>query len=313
MKKAVLTIIVCCIISACSKEKFVTYHFFSLGTIIDITIQEKYAVYLPEINKYINHLSEIITIDEKKINTAYINEKINISKDTINIYKKSLFYYKINQKYDPSSYTVSSLYGFPEGPYKIPAEKDIIFAKSNAGFDKLILNSDNVIKKSNLLIDFSANTKGYIVDKTAEYMKNLSIDNFIINAGGDLYISGKKNNEYFDTGIINPDNKNVPVSIVNIENMALATSGNYERYFIENNKYINHIFEGITFEPVNNYKSVSVIAKNTENADGFATLFYLLDINNITNYCKKFDIAVLILTNNNKIVKLCNWEKYEKL
>ncbi len=125
MKKAVLTIIVCCIISACSKEKFVTYHFFSLGTIIDITIQEKYAVYLPEINKYINHLSEIITIDEKKINTAYINEKINISKDTINIYKKSLFYYKINQKYDPSSYTVSSLYGFPEGPYKIPAEKDI--------------------------------------------------------------------------------------------------------------------------------------------------------------------------------------------
>ncbi len=95
--------------------------------------------------------------------------------------------------------------------------------------------------------------------------------------------------------------------------MALATSGNYERYFIENNKYINHIFEGITFEPVNNYKSVSVIAKNTENADGFATLFYLLDINHITNYCKKFDIAVLILTNNNKIVKLCNWEKYEKL
>ena len=95
--------------------------------------------------------------------------------------------------------------------------------------------------------------------------------------------------------------------------MALATSGNYERYFIENNKYINHIFEWITFEPVNNYKSVSVIAKNTENADGFATLFYLLDINHITNYCKKFDIAVLILTNNNKIVKLCNWEKYEKL
>lgn len=147
MKKAVLTIIVCCIISACSKEKFVTYHFFSLGTIIDITIQEKYAKHLPEINKYINHLSEIILADEKKINIAPVNEKIYISKETIEIYKKSIFYYNISHKYDPSSYTVSSLYGFPEGPYKIPAEKDIIFAKSNAGFDKLILNSDNVIKK----------------------------------------------------------------------------------------------------------------------------------------------------------------------
>ena len=87
MKKAVLTIIVCCIMSACSKEKFVTYHFFSLGTIIDITIQEKYADYLPEINKYINQLSYIILADEKKINTAPVNEKIYISKETIEIYK----------------------------------------------------------------------------------------------------------------------------------------------------------------------------------------------------------------------------------
>lgn len=313
MKKAVLIIILCCIISSCSKKKFVTYHFFSLGTIINITIQEKYKKYLPEINKHINQLSDIILTDEKKINTSPVNEKINISKETIEIYKKSIFYYNISQKYDPSSYTVASLYGFPERKYHIPAEKDIIYAKSNAGFDKLVLNNNYFIKKSNLLIDFSANAKGYIVDKTAEYMKNLSIDNFIINAGGDLYVSGKKNKEYFNTEITNPDNKTMPLSIVNIENMALATSGNYERYFIENNKYINHIFEGITFEPVNNYKSVSIIAENTEKADGFATLFYLLNINEITNYCKKFNIAVLILTNNNKIVKLCNWEKYEKL
>ena len=66
-----------------------------------------------------------------------------------------------------------------------------------------------------------------------------------------------------------------------------------------------------------NSKSISdndkKIAENTEKADGFSTLFYLLDMNEITNYCKKFDIAVLILTNNNKIVKFCNWEKYEKL
>ena len=313
MKKTVIVILLFNVITACSKEKFITYHFFSLGTIIDITIQEKYAEYLPEINKYINNLSDIVLLDEKNINTAYADEKINISKETIDIYKKSIFYYNISIKYDPSSYTVSSLYGFPEGPYHIPAEKDIINAKINAGFDKLILNNDYFIKKSNLLVDFSANAKGYIVDKTVEYMKNLSIDNFIINAGGDLYISGKKNKEYFNTGIIDPDNKNTTLSIVNIENMALATSGNYERYFIDNDKYISHIFEGITYEPVNNYKSVSVIAENAEKADGFATLFYLLDINEITNYCKKFNVAVLILTNNHKIIKLSNREKYKKL
>ena len=154
MKKTVIVILLFNVITACSKEKFITYHFFSLGTIIDITIQEKYAEYLPEINKYINNLSDIVLLDEKNINTAYADEKINISKETIDIYKKSIFYYNISIKYDPSSYTVSSLYGFPEGPYHIPAEKDIINAKINAGFDKLILNNDYFIKKEDLVRDF---------------------------------------------------------------------------------------------------------------------------------------------------------------
>ncbi len=313
MKKVILLIFLFNIITACSKDNFVTYHFFSLGTIIDITIQEKYAKDLNDINKYINNLSEIIVNDEKNINNASINEKINISKETLEIYKRSIFYYNINKKYDPTSYTVSSLYGFSEGLYHIPSTKEIINAKNNAGFNNIILNDNYFIKKSPALIDFSANAKGYIIDKTVLFMKNKGINNFIINAGGDLYISGKKHKEYFKTGIIDPNNKTKPLSIINIENMAVATSGNYERYFIEKDKYINHIFSGITFEPVNNYKSVSVISEMAEKSDGFATLFYLLDIDDITNYCKKFNIAVLILTKNNKIIKLCNWEKYEKL
>lgn len=312
MKKAIFLLLIF-IISACSKEKYNTYHFFALGTIIDITMQEKYAEYLPEIIKYMNNLADNISNSEKIINQAEINSKIYVSEDMADIFKKAYFYYNINNKYDPTSYTVSSLYGFPEGPYTIPNEEKINTAKKYAGFSNILLKDNTVIKKSPLLVDFSANAKGYIVDKTLSYMKSKSIDNFIINAGGDLYVSGMKNKKYFNTGIINPDNKSKPLSIINITNKAVATSGNYERYFIMNNKYINHIFEGVTFEPVNNYKSVSVIAENTEKADGFSTLFYLLDINEITNYCKKFDIAVLILTNNRKTVKLCNWEKYEKL
>lgn len=59
----------------------------------------------------------------------------------------------------------------------------------------------------------------------------------------EIYIFQVKNKEYFNTSIIDPDNKNTTLSIVNIENMALATSGNYERYFIENDKYISHILK----------------------------------------------------------------------
>ncbi len=111
--------------------------------------------------------------------------------------------------------------------------------------------------------------------------------------------------------IIIPIYKRTPLSIIKLKNMAVATSGNYERFFVEDNQYINHIFSGITFETSNNYKSISVIAESTEKADGFATLFYLLNIEEIKKHCEKFNVPVLILKNNDITVKLCNWEKYE--
>ena len=164
-------------------------------------------------------------------------------------------------------------------------------------------------KTTNLSVDFSANAKGYIVDKTVEYMKNLNIKNFIINAGGDLYVNGSNNNGNFKIGIKAPDN-NI-LNIVKIKNKALATSGNYERYFIKDGKKYNHIFSGVKHLSEEKYQSISIIADKVEYADGFATLFYLLDIDKIEKYCKLYNVAVLILTNNNKIVKLCNWEQYE--
>lgn len=313
MRRLILCIFFISILNACSKENFNTYHFFALGTIVNITIQEKYIEHLPKIYHYINNLSTQIIRDEENINNASINQNISVSKEMLEIYEKSFFYYNLDNKYDPSTYTVSSLYGFPEGPYSIPIDSDILLAKQNAGFSNLINNKAGFVKKKPILVDFSANAKGYVIDKTVKYMNSLSINNFIINAGGDLFVSGKKKNKYFKTGIIDPNDKSNPLSVVSLENMALATSGNYERYFIEDNKYISHLFSGITFEPVNNYKSVSVISENVEKSDGFATFFYLLDIDNITKYCKKFDIAVLVLTNSHKVVRLCNWEKYEKL
>lgn len=294
---------------SCNRESFETHHFFGLGTVIDITLPKKESEKLRLINEFINKLSDNISKDEKNINNAPVNELISVSDDFIKIYKRALFYHNIDNTYNPTAYTVQYLYGFPEGPFKVPDEKNLLQSIKNAKFNNLILQNGKFYKKTKLMVDFSANAKGYIVDKTAEYMESLHINNFIINIGGDLYVSGKKNNDKFNIGIKTPDNH--ILNVIKIENMAVATSGNYERYFIDNGKKYNHIFSGITYLSEEKYQSVSVIAKSAENADGFATLFYLLDVDKIEKYCKLYDIAVLILTKDNMTVKLCGWNKYE--
>ncbi len=309
MKKYLYIFIFIIIFSACSKEEYKTHHFFGMGTLIDITLPANESDKLYLINKYIINLSNSIANDEKNINNAEINKYINVSNDIIKIYKRALIYHNIDKIYNPAEYTVLNLYGFPEGPYIIPDNNTLENAKKNAVFSNLKLENNKMYKTSNLLVDFSANSKGYIVDKTAAYIKELKIDNFIINAGGDLYVSGVKSNGKFNIGIKSHDNS--ILNVIKLQNKAVATSGNYERYFIENRKRYNHIFSGINHNSEEKYQSVSVIAENTENADGFATLFYLLSIDKIEKTCKLYNVAVLILTNENKIVKLCNWEQYE--
>lgn len=309
MKKFLYLLSFTAIFSSCNKKEFETYHFFALGTLIDITIPSYERDKLYMINEYVNKLSNTISLDENKINNALINQSINISVDTVSIYNRALFYNSIDNVYNPAEHTVLKLYGFPEGPYKIPDNNTLENAKKNAVFKNLVLKDKKIYKTTNLSVDFSANAKGYIVDKTVEYMKNLNIKNFIINAGGDLYVNGSNNNGNFKIGIKAPDN-NI-LNIVKIKNKALATSGNYERYFIKDGKKYNHIFSGVKHLSEEKYQSISIIADKVEYADGFATLFYLLDIDKIEKYCKLYNVAVLILTNNNKIVKLCNWEQYE--
>lgn len=280
-----------------------------MGTVIDITLPKKESNKLKLINSFIYKISDNITLDEKNINNSPVNKPVSVSNDFINIYKRALFYHNIDNTYNPAAYTVLHLYGFPEGPFKVPDNNKRLQSIQYAKFDNLVLHNGKLYKKAKLMVDFSANAKGYIVDKTVEYMKSLNIHDFIINIGGDLYVSGKKNNNKFHIGIKTPDNK--ILNIVKVENMAVATSGNYERYFISSGQKYNHIFSGTNFISEEKYQSVSVIAKTAENADGFATLFYLLDIYKIEKYCKLYDIAVLILTKDNMTVKLCNWNKYE--
>lgn len=314
-----LFIISMILLAGCNKnasQRNVEKVFFEMGTIIHLTVEEKYTKYIPDIMEYMRELTNEIREDENKISNTKAGTPVKVNSHTLYLLNEIQEYYKIsNGIYDPTAYTVAELYGFAEGKdFKVP-EKDILEkAKNISGFEKLSLDGKKIIKSSDLKVEFSANSKGYIVDKVSEYMRKKGMKNFIVNAGGDLYCSGRKKNGSFKIFIENPDkSKSRILSIIKLENKAVATSGNYERFFIDKDgNRITHIFSGVSFEPKNNYQSVSVIADTTEKADGLATLFYLSEIDEIKKLCEKTNTPVLVYTLDNSKLKFCNWEQYEE-
>src|SRR5437879_3511120 len=122
-------------------------------------------------------------------------------------------------------------------------------------------NTTVLLKEKGMRIGFGAMSKGYAADKAKYILQLMGVGSGVINAGGDLLTWGlQPNNEPWTIAAADPDQKNQPFSDINISNMAIATSGNFEKNItISNKKYLHNIDVQKGF-PVSVLKSVSIIS-----------------------------------------------------
>lgn len=292
-------------------ETYVNKPFFSMGTMVEITVPKSNEADIDKIKKKIEELSSFVQSETEKVNNSTVNETIRSSEIFIQLLKKAQYFNQLsNGRFDITIHTLMKLYGFPEGPFRVPDKNELEKITPNVGFNNIIIGT-TVIKKTDLTIDLGAFAKGWIVDEATKYMKDLGINNGIVNAGGDLYCLGDKDGKGWKIAIQHPDGQNKVISIVSLRNKAVATSGDYERFFVQDGKKYIHIFDATTKQPADNYRSMSVIADTVEMADGLSTVFFLMKPKEIENLCNKLNTPVLIYHLDGKIQKLCGWERFE--
>ena len=118
--------------------------------------------------------------------------------------------------------------------------------------------------------------KGYAVDRAIEVLKNNHIRNALINAGGDLYCLGTKGSKPWKVGIQNPRETEKLINVLSLSNIAVATSGDYQRFFLFNGNQYHHILDPGTGIPARRTQSATVIAPTAEEADVWATAVFVL-------------------------------------
>jgi len=151
------------------------------------------------------------------------------------------------------------------------------------GYKDVVLYKDVVIKKDERIqLDFNALAQGYTVDLVAGLFDFYGIQNYLIEIGGEVFAKGEKSkNAMWQVGIEKPDTVHVSgnqlIAIVRLKNMALATSGSYRKFFIENGKRYAHTINPMTGYPsYSNLLSVSVFAPRCIDADAYATAFMVM-------------------------------------
>jgi len=212
-----------------------------------------------------------------KINANKPN--IKVDKYFITCFKKAKEVWKnTHGAFDPTVYPLVNAWGFGPGKKQKIEQTKIDSMLQFVGFDLITLKGKRIIKKDpRVALDFNAFAQGYSVDVVSDFLKSKGINNFIVEIGGEVYANGKKpNGENWKVGIEQPyDNKESenPYNIIaNLENLALATSGNYRRFIVENGvKYAHHLDPKTGYPTKNNLLSASIFSKQCIASDANAT------------------------------------------
>ncbi len=233
-------------------------------------------------------------------------------KKLLNLAKK---YYFINPKFNLLVGKISLLWGFKNNKFKIP-NRNVLknTVKEILEYSKKFYKSDYESLKDlkndlGIFPDLGAIAKGYAIDKAAEFLKN-EVKNFILEAGGDLVVYGSRE---FRIGIKHPREKGLLAVIDVNKPCAIATSGDYERFFIRNSRRYCHIISPFTGYPADFNMSVTVVSNTLTDADALATLMFLQTATESLKLADRLKVAVLIVDKNGKIYMNDKMKKLVKI
>jgi len=201
---------------------------------------------------------------------------------------------------------VLELYDFKSDSAVPPSINAIREALSYIGMSKITLaeslsDSTYFIGKSapEVSVAVGGIAKGYAVDRAIDILQKNGITHALINAGGDLYCLGNKGNQPWVVGIQNPRDLNDVSAVINLQDKSIATSGDYQRYFMYKGKRYHHILNPKTGRPARLSWSASVIAPTTESADAWATALFVLGPENgisLANHTPDIEAAIIDTT-----------------
>ena len=282
------------------KITVVAYNEVESKKYIDIAIDE------------IRRIESLISSWDKNSQSTLINNNAGVSpvkvdKELLELIERSIAISKFTDgAFDISYASMDRIWKFDGSVVVMPSEKKIKTSVINVGYKNIILNkvdSTIFLKNKGMKIGFGGIGKGYAADKAKELLISKGVLGGIINASGDLAAWGKQSNgDSWQVGVKNPFNKNKVFALFPIENRAVVTSGNYEKYIMISGKRYTHIINPKTGYPSQGIISVSVFAPKAELADALATSIFVMGKEKGLHFVNQITIVdCIIVTDDGKI------------
>lgn len=238
----------------------------------------------------IQRIERLLTTFNDDSETNQVNKFAGVSpvavcRETFNLIQRSLRLSKLTQgAFDISYGSVDkSLWNFDMAMDTLPDNETAKKMVRLINYRNILLNEEKCtvfLREKGMRIGFGGIGKGYAAERAKEVMKGQGVESGVVNASGDLTTWGSQpNGKQWTIAIANPNSSHQAFSYMEVSNMAVATSGNYEKFVMIGGKKYSHTINPRTGLPVSGIKSVTIITTNAELADALATPVTILGIN----------------------------------
>ena len=287
-----------------------TASLFAMDTVMELQAYGNEEV-LSEAEALIRDIEKKVSVTNENSEISVLNKsgQAQLSDDTAELLKGALGICEQTEgALDISIYPVLRAWGFTTGNYQVPSEKELSDLLKNVDYRKIDLEGSSVSIADGMQIDLGSVTKGYTSNKISEYFRQQGVTSALINLGGNVQCIGTKpNGDKWKVAIKSPfkDSKTGVFAVIEAKDVAIITSGGYERFFEENGETYWHILDPKNGRPAQNgLISVTIIGEDGLVCDGLSTALFVKGLKGATDYWKShegFD-AVFITDDGNVYV-----------
>ncbi len=248
-----------------------------------------------------------VGIEDSDVSLVNKNGGGEVSEDTKYLISRSLdIYEQTDGKFDISIYPVMDLWGFTTQDYHVPSEEELKDKLSLVDASKISIEEGEVsFEKDGMQIDLGGIAKGYTSSGIMDIFDDYGVESGLVSLGGNVHLKGKKQDgSPWKVAIQNPDETQDYLAVLEAGDVAVITSGGYERYFEEDGKTYHHILDPETGYPADSgILSATVVTADGTLADALTTSIYIMGTDEAIEYWKasEDDFDMILYTDDGKL------------
>lgn len=298
VKALALSVLWACLLTACGGDRGETASIFAMDTVMDVTAygedaQEAVDAAVAELNRLDRMLSaqkegsQVWDINHGQWGLQYMSTgETEVSRLLANAL---LLCGDTDGALDITIYPAMEAWGFYEKDYRVPSDEELENLRALVDYQTIGLDATGVTDPGRG-IDLGAVGKGYAADRVVELWCEMGVTSGLLNLGGNVQCVGAKpDGSDWSVGVRDPEDENGTLCTVSGRDMAVVTSGAYQRNFEVDGVMYHHILDPKTCMPAHSgLASVTIVAQSGFLADGLSTAVYVMGLDRAVEFWREY-------------------------